>query len=125
MIQTRAEAVALIRRRLEESGLSSTRFAIDVLWRSPRTVRKWLADDSPIPDIVLDKLETPKVAPWPVPTMQDVPEFDREQLVQEIAEEVAEDVRKLDLGVRSATVEQLAELLPKARRTRVEPGGRE
>ena len=122
MIQTRAEAVALIRRRLAESGLSSTRFAIDVLWRSPRTVRKWLADDSPIPDIVLDKLETPEVAPWPVPTMSDIPTFDREQLVQEIAEEVVEEVRELDVGVRSASVETLAEII-EAGRKRAEGGG--
>ena len=62
------EAVALLRRRIEESGVSSTRFAVDVLWRDPRTVRRWLSGDSPIPKIVAEKLVHPTPAPWPEPS---------------------------------------------------------
>lgn len=93
MIQTRAEAVALLRRRLAESGLSTGEFARAVLTRDPRTVRKWVADESPIPEVVLDKLETPKVAPWPAPAMEDVPEFDREQLAEEVSDQIVKELR--------------------------------
>lgn len=72
MIRTREEALALLRKRIDESGLSTTRFAEDVLWRQPRTVRRWINDESPIPRLVLDKLESPRVAPWPPPTLADV-----------------------------------------------------
>ena len=94
MIRTRAEGLALIRRRLEESGLSSTRFAEDVLWRQARTVRRWLADDGPIPELVLDKLETTRVAPWPPATMEDVPEFDRQELAESVGNQVAGELRR-------------------------------
>ncbi len=66
MIQTRAEGVALLTRRIEESGLSASRFARDVLIRDPRTVRRWFSGDGPIPRRVLEWLEQPEVAPWPL-----------------------------------------------------------
>ena len=65
MIETRAEEVALLRRRIEESGLSTGRFAVEILIRQPRTVRRWVADDGTIPKVVLDWLQAPQVAPWP------------------------------------------------------------
>lgn len=57
MIQTRAEGVELLRRRIKESGMKTGRFAVEILIRQPRTVRRWVADDSPIPRIVLEYLE--------------------------------------------------------------------
>lgn len=62
---TRAEQIALLRSRIEASGLSIRRFAREVLLREPRTVQRWLAGDSPIPRMVLDWLESPEAAPWP------------------------------------------------------------
>jgi hypothetical protein len=41
---------------IEASGLSARRFAVEVLIRDERTVRRWLAGDSPIPEVVLLKL---------------------------------------------------------------------
>lgn len=64
-MKTRAEQIALLEDRIEASGLSTTEFAEDVLWREPRTVRRWLSGESPIPRKVLDKLEHPQKAPWP------------------------------------------------------------
>jgi hypothetical protein len=63
---TRAEEIALLRaRRIEESGLSARRFAREVLRREERTVRRWLAGDSPIPRIVVEFLRDPRPADWP------------------------------------------------------------
>jgi hypothetical protein len=56
---TRAEQIALLRQAIQSSGLSASAYARDVLTRDPRTVRRWLAGDSPIPRAVLDKL-TPR-----------------------------------------------------------------
>jgi len=39
----------LIRAAIDLSGLSARRFARDVLIRNERTIRRWLAGDSPIP----------------------------------------------------------------------------
>lgn len=39
----------LLARVIAASGLSAERYARDVLLRNPRTVRRWLAGDSPIP----------------------------------------------------------------------------
>jgi len=61
---TRAEQVALLERRIAESGLSARRFAVEVLTRDERTIRRWLAGDQ-IPQVVLDFLEDPQPAPWP------------------------------------------------------------
>jgi hypothetical protein len=41
---------------IERSGLSARAFARDVLWRDERTVRRWLAGDSPVPAVVADRL---------------------------------------------------------------------
>ena len=41
---------------IQRSGLSARAFARDVLWRDERTVRRWLAGDSPIPAVVADRL---------------------------------------------------------------------
>lgn len=56
---------ALVRQRIEESGLSARRFAEEVLTRDERTVRRWVSGESPIPERVQDFLVAPWRAPWP------------------------------------------------------------
>lgn len=69
---TRAEWKALLRRRIEESGLSARKFAREVLRRDERNVRRWLSeDDHPIPQLVQDFLVDPTPAPWPEPEWDD------------------------------------------------------
>jgi hypothetical protein len=46
----------LLEAAIDASGLSARRFAVDVLLRDERTVRRWLAGDSPIPEVVLVRL---------------------------------------------------------------------
>lgn len=46
----------LIRAAINASGLSARRFAVEVLIRDERTIRRWLAGDSPIPDVVRVRL---------------------------------------------------------------------
>lgn len=41
---------------IEASGLSARRFATEVLSRDERTIRRWLAGDSPIPKAVVEFL---------------------------------------------------------------------
>ena len=48
---------AKLRAVIEASGLSARRFARDVLFRDERTVRRWLAGDSPIPEPVSSRLD--------------------------------------------------------------------
>lgn len=43
----------LLRKRIEASGLSARQFAMKILLRDERTVRRWLAGDSPIPEPVI------------------------------------------------------------------------
>ena len=40
-------------RVIAASGLSAVKYAREVLLRDPRTIRRWLAGDSPIPREVL------------------------------------------------------------------------
>lgn len=47
----------LLRSAIERSGFSARAFATDVLLRDERTVRRWLAGDSPIPEPVTAFLE--------------------------------------------------------------------
>jgi hypothetical protein len=47
----------LLRSAIERSGLSARAFAKDILLRDERTVRRWLAGDSPIPQPVLEFLK--------------------------------------------------------------------
>lgn len=42
----------LLRSVIEASGLSARRFAREVLIRDERTIRRWLAGDSPMPEPV-------------------------------------------------------------------------
>ena len=65
MTKTRTEQIALLGDRIEASGLSARRFAVEVLRRDERTIRRWLAGDSPMPRIVLAFLEKPSEARWP------------------------------------------------------------
>jgi len=62
---TRTEQIALLRSRIEASGLSARRFARKVLLRDERTVQRWLAGDNPIPALVLEWLKSPEPHPWP------------------------------------------------------------
>ncbi len=64
-LRTNTEAVKLLQKRIEESGLKTSTFALDVLIREPRTIRRWLRGDSPIPNRVKEWLQGPQVAPWP------------------------------------------------------------
>lgn len=61
--------VRLLKRCIEESGLSARRFAVEVLLRDERTIRRWLAGDSPIPRVVTQFLEDPIGPPWPGPSV--------------------------------------------------------
>ena len=63
--KTQQESIELLNKRIGESGLSTTRFAIEIVQRDPRTVRRWLSGDSPIPAVVLDWLVEPKSIFWP------------------------------------------------------------
>jgi hypothetical protein len=62
---TREEWALLLAQRIDESGLSARRFAREVLRRDERTIRRWIALDSPIPAEVQDFLVDPTPAPWP------------------------------------------------------------
>lgn len=64
-MRTRAEGKNLLEKRVAESGLSVTRFALDVLHRDPREVRRWLDLSRAIPNVVMDWLENPTPHPWP------------------------------------------------------------
>lgn len=44
--------VELLRSAIVRSGLSAQRYALDVLIRDPRTVRRWVSGESPIPRVV-------------------------------------------------------------------------
>lgn len=63
--KTQQESIEYLKQRIEQSGLSTTRFAVEVLMRDPRTVRRWLSGDSPIPAVVMDWLVNPQPLPWP------------------------------------------------------------
>lgn len=49
--------IELLKQAIDASGLSDRRFAVEVLIRDERTVRRWLAAESPIPKVVRDFLE--------------------------------------------------------------------
>ncbi len=55
----------LLRLQIRRSGLSQARFAVEVLRRNERTVRRWISGESPMPKEVLDFLSAPRKAPWP------------------------------------------------------------
>lgn len=44
-----ADPVALLRTAIARSGLSARAFAVTVLARDERTIRRWLANDRPMP----------------------------------------------------------------------------
>ncbi|HAM42009.1 MAG TPA: hypothetical protein DDX89_02285 [Candidatus Omnitrophica bacterium] len=51
---TRSETISLLRAAINRTGLSASAYARAVLIRDPRTVRRWLSGESPIPQAVLD-----------------------------------------------------------------------
>jgi hypothetical protein len=63
--KTQQETVELLKRRILESGLSVRQFAIQVMVREDRTVRRWLSGESPVPNMVVDWLVEPYAPPWP------------------------------------------------------------
>ena len=46
----------LLEQAIKRSGLSARAFAIQILWRDERTVRRWLSGESPVPAVVADRL---------------------------------------------------------------------
>jgi len=50
---TKTEQITLLKGIILASGLSARRFARDVLIRDERTIRRWLAGDSPMPAAVI------------------------------------------------------------------------
>jgi hypothetical protein len=52
MTQPREDGLALLRDAIRLSGLSTRSFAETVLVRDERTVRRWIAGEAPIPDVV-------------------------------------------------------------------------
>lgn len=65
--------IELLERAIAKSGLSARRFAVEVLTRDERTIRRWLAGDRPIPQVVRKKLlellgEPPDPEQAPPPT---------------------------------------------------------
>lgn len=54
------EEVALLEECIKKSGLSARQFAIQILIRDERTIRRWLAGDSPIPEAVVSFLKGDK-----------------------------------------------------------------
>lgn len=63
--QSQEDQVALLLQRVDESGLSLTKFSELVLLRDARTVRRWVAKDSPIPHSVLEFVANPWRSPYP------------------------------------------------------------
>jgi hypothetical protein len=61
--ETREEWAALLADRIDDSGLSARRFEREVLRRDERSIRRWLACDSPIPGEVQEFLMRPEPAP--------------------------------------------------------------
>jgi len=59
------DEIAVLKLRIGESGLSARRFAVEVLHRDERTVRRWISGDVDIPNCVLDWLIEPSPHPWP------------------------------------------------------------
>ncbi len=55
--KTRTEEIAFLRAAIDASGLSARKWAVEVALRDERTVRRWLAGDAPIPQVVLVRLE--------------------------------------------------------------------
>ncbi len=62
---TRHERAKLLKERIDQSGLSTSDFAVRVLKRDPRLIRRWLDKTQAIPLVVLDFLVQPEIAPWP------------------------------------------------------------
>lgn len=53
---THDNAVAQLRAAILKSGLSATAYAKHILIRNPRTLRRWLRGDAPIPEAVREFL---------------------------------------------------------------------
>lgn len=55
--ERQALGLSLLQRAIAASGLSASRYAREVLVREDRTIRRWLAGKSPIPEQVIRWLE--------------------------------------------------------------------
>jgi hypothetical protein len=51
--RTHAETITLLQSAIDRSGLSARQYAMTVLLRDERTIRRWLAGDAPIPAAVV------------------------------------------------------------------------
>ena len=60
----------LLLQRIGESGLSQRQFAMKVLYRNERTIRRWISGESPVPEAVACVLESPTPSPWPTKANQ-------------------------------------------------------
>lgn len=49
---TKASKMKLIRRMIDGSGLTIAKWAAEVPWRDERTVARWLAGDTEVPEVV-------------------------------------------------------------------------
>jgi hypothetical protein len=63
--RSRTTDIALLRVRIEESGLSDRQFAVKCLRRDERTIRRYLAGEVEMPAIIRELIRDPFVAPWP------------------------------------------------------------
>lgn len=57
MPQSPDDPFALLREAIRVSGLSARSFAETLLVREERTVRRWIAGEAPIPDVVIRFLQ--------------------------------------------------------------------
>ena len=48
--------VEMLKAAITKSGLSSSGYATEILTRDPRTVRRWLDGETPIPPVVVEFL---------------------------------------------------------------------
>lgn len=55
----------LLRKVIDASGLSARKWAENVAWRDERTIRRWVAGKSPIPDVVIERLKEIAAKPGP------------------------------------------------------------
>lgn len=56
----REKGAEVVRAAIKASGLSATEWAKTVALREPRTVRRWVSGESPVPEVVIDWLREQK-----------------------------------------------------------------
>ena len=71
--RARTTDIAMLRVRIEESELSDRQFAVQVLKRDERTIRRYLAGHVEMPTIIRKLIRHPSIAPWPTETTRPMP----------------------------------------------------